>query len=125
MSTLRFPMSQSPALTAIAFQLVAALERYQASVDELLESWLDRSRWKAAVRQLDEIRKLRCALPQLAVDMMELAMRQADLLQTLWAKARVHPRAVIAGEIAALRSRHCAAIDGMRQKCLKLLARDS
>lgn len=119
MSSLR-----TPALTAIAFQLVAALERYQASFDELVESWFDRNRCHAVVRQLDEIRKLRCALPQLAVDMMEVAMRHRDLLQTLWTKATVTPGAAIAGEIAALRSRHRAAIEAMRHKCLRLLAGD-
>jgi hypothetical protein len=114
----------TPALTAIAFQLVAALERYQASFDELVESWFDRNRCHAVVRQLDEIRKLRCALPQLAVDMMEVAMRHMDLLQSLWTKATAAPGAVISGEIAVLPSRHRAAIEAMRHKCLRLLAGD-
>jgi hypothetical protein len=113
-----------PALTAIAFQLVAALERYQASFDELVESWFDSSRCQAVVRQLDDIRRLRCALPQLAVDMMEVAMRHADLLQSLWAKATAAPAARIAAEIAELRSRHRLAIEAMRHKCLRLLSAD-
>jgi hypothetical protein len=113
-----------PALTAIAFKLVAALERYQASFDELVESWFDSSRCQAVVRQLDEIRKLRCALPQLAVDMMEVAMRHTDLLQSLWTKATAVPAAFIAAEIAELRSRHRLAIEAMRHKCLRLLSAD-
>jgi hypothetical protein len=114
----------APALTAIAFQLIAALERYQASFDELVESWFDRNRCHTVVRQLDEIRKLRCALPQLAVDMMELAIRHMDLLQSLWTKAAAAQGAAIVGEVAALRGRHRAAIEGMRQKCLRLLVGD-
>jgi hypothetical protein len=121
MSTSSLP---APAVTAIAFQLVAALERYQAAFDELVESWFDRNRCHTVVRLLDEIRKLRCALPQLAVDMMEVAMRHTELLQTLWTRATLSPRAAIAGEIGALRSRHQAAIEAMRHKCLRLLARD-
>jgi len=117
-------ISNSPTITAIAFQLVAALERYQASFDELVESWFDRNRCNAVVRQLDEIRKLRCALPQLAVDMMEVALRHTDLLQSLWTKATAGPGAVIAGELAALRGRHRTAIEGMRHKCLRLLTRE-
>jgi hypothetical protein len=116
--------SPAPAVTAIAFQLVAALERYQAAFDELVESWFDRNRCHAVVRLLDEIRKLRCALPQLAVDMMEVAIRHTELLQSLWNRATIHPRAAIAGEIGTLRSRHRAAIEAMRLKCLRLLARD-
>ena len=116
--------SHTPAVTAIAFQLVAALERYQAAFDELVDSWFDRSRCQTVVRLLDEIRKLRCALPQLAVDMMEVAIRHRELLQTLWTRATISPRAAIAGEIGALRSRHRAAIETMRHKCLRLLARD-
>ena len=114
----------APAVTPIAFQLVAALERYQAAFDELVESWFDRNRCHAVVRLLDEIRKLRCALPQLAVDMMEVALRHTELLQTLWTRATIHPRAAIAGEIGTLRRRHQVAIEAMRHKCLKLLARD-
>jgi hypothetical protein len=116
---------RTPALTAIAFQLAAALERYQASFDELVDSWFDRNRCRAVVRQLDEIRKLGCSLPQLAVDMMEVAIRHTELLQSLWTKATViAPGAAIAGEIAALRSRHHSAVEAMRHKCLRLLAAD-
>ena len=114
----------TPTITAIVFQLVAALERYQASFDEMVDSWFDRNRCHAVVRQLDEVRKLRCALPQLAVDMMEVAIRHTELLQRLWIKATAAPQSAIAGEIGTLRSRHRAAIEAMRRKCLKLLSAD-
>jgi hypothetical protein len=116
-------ISHTSALTAVAFQLVAALERYQDAFDELVESWFDRARCHAVVHLLDEIRKLRCALPQLAVDMMEVAIRHTELLQRLWTRATIAPGAAVAGEIGALRGRHREAIEAMRHKCLRLLAR--
>ena len=60
--------------------VAAALERYQASWDELLGSWFDRDRCRAVNAELDHLRKLMVALPRLSADWVEVVMRHAQLL---------------------------------------------
>jgi hypothetical protein len=111
-----------PELSVVAFLLAAALERYQANWDRLIESWFDRQRCALVNQELDEIQKLRAALPQLGADMMEVMMRHAQLLRSLVKAAAVEGGA--AAQVDALRQKHRGAIDAMRTKCLRLFARD-
>jgi len=111
-----------PELSVVAFLLAAALERYQANWDQLIESWFDRQRCDMVNQELDEIRKLRAALPQLGADMMEVMMRHAQLLRSLVKAATAEGGA--ASQVAALRQKHRSAIEAMRGKCLRLFARD-
>jgi hypothetical protein len=111
-----------PELSVVAFLLAAALERYQANWDQLIESWFDRQRCVLVNQELDEIQKLRGALPQLAADMVEVMMRHAQLLRSLMKAATVEGGA--AAQIAALRQKHRGATEAMRAKCLRLFARD-
>jgi iron-sulfur cluster repair protein YtfE (RIC family) len=110
-----------PELSVVAFLLAAALERYQANWDQLIESWFDRTRCDMVNQELDEIQKLRSALPQLGADMMEVMMRHAQLLRSLL-KAATDGAA--AAQVAALREKHRSAIEAMRAKCLRLFPRD-
>ena len=66
-----------------AILVAAALERYQASWDELLGSWFDRDRCRAVNAELDHLRKLMVALPRLSADLVEMVMRHAQLLLAL------------------------------------------
>jgi hypothetical protein len=116
------PSTNIPELSVVAFLLASALERYQASWDQLIESWFDRNRCAQVNQELDEIRKLRAALPQLGADMMEVMMRHAQLLRSLVKSAAAEGGAA-AAQIAALRGKHRSAIEAMRTKCLGLFAR--
>jgi len=111
-----------PELSVAAFLLAAALERYQAHWDQLIESWFDRQRCDMVNQELDEIRKLRSALPQLGADMMEVMMRHAQLLRSLMKAAATDGGA--GAQVEALRRKHRGAIEAMRRKCLGLFARD-
>lgn len=108
----------SPDLSVIEFLVAAALERYQASWDQLIEGWFDRERFQAVNAELDEIRKLAAALPQLSVDMMEVIMRHAQLLRALVRTAGSQH----AAQVTALRQKHKAAIEAIRAKCIRFLA---
>ena len=88
----------------------------------MIESWFDRQRCDMVNQELDEIRKLRAALPQLGADMMEVMMRHAQLLRSLVKAATAEGGA--AAQVAALRQKHRSAIEAMRGKCLGLFARD-
>jgi hypothetical protein len=106
-------------LTVVEFLVAAALERYQASWDQLIETWFDRERFKAVNAELDEIRKLAAALPQLSVDMVQVIMRHAQLLRAL-VRAAGSQRAA---QVTALRHKHRAAVEAIRGKCVRFLPR--
>ena len=114
---------QAVSLSPFAFRLAAALERYQADFDQLVESWFDWNRCRIVAGELQDIEKLRGALPQLAADMMDLVMRHVELLRWLVRMATSAEQGA-AGEIRALHNRHRAAIESLRNKCLRLLTRD-
>jgi hypothetical protein len=118
----RMSPASIPELSVVAFLLAAALERYQAHWDQLIDSWFDRQRCDMVNQELDEIQKLRAALPQLGADMMEVMMRHAQLLRSLVKAATADGGA--AAQVAALRQKHRSAIEAMRGKCLRLFARD-
>ncbi len=115
--------SQAAALSPVAFRLAAALERYQADFDQLVETWFDWNRCRTVIRELDDIGKLRGALPQLAADMTDLVMRHVELLRSLVRTATCAEPAA-ANEITALVGRHRAAIESLRNKCLRLITRE-
>ena len=105
-------------LSVVEFLVAASLERYQASWDQLIETWFDRARFRAVNAELDEIRKLAAALPQLSADIMEVIMRHAQLL-----RARVRAAgSQHAAQVAALREKHKSAIEAIHVKCTRLLA---
>jgi hypothetical protein len=115
----RMAMTHTPDLTALGFRIVAALERYQAQWEELIDRWFDRECWLKVNTELDELRRLVAAVPEFSADLMQVIMRHAQLLRSL-----IKPSAagVKAAEVAALRRRHGAAIEGLRNKCLRVLA---
>ena len=105
----------TPDSTVREILVAAALERYQASWDELLGSWFDRDRCRAVNAELDHVRKLMVALPRLSADWVEVVMRHAQLLLAL---AKPIPPEPKTAAVAALREKHSKAIQSARGKCL-------
>jgi len=95
--------------------VAAALERYQASWDELHQCWFDRDRCRAVNAELDNLRKLMVSLPRLSGDMVEMVMRHAQLLLALTKPTAPEPKTAA---VAALRKKHSKAIQSARGKCL-------
>ncbi len=108
-------MSYTYTTDATEILVAAALERYQASWDELLGSWFDRDRCRAVNAELDHLRKLMVALPRLSADWVEVVMRHAQLLLAL---AKPIPPEPKTAALAALRRKHSKAIQSARGKCL-------
>src|SRR6478672_1509646 len=100
-------MSYTFAPDSTEILMAAALERYQASWDELLGSWFDRDRCRAVNAELDHVRKLMVALPRLSGDLVEVVMRHAQLLLAL---AKPIPSESKTAALAALRRKHSKAI---------------
>jgi hypothetical protein len=105
----------TPDSTVHEMLVAAALERYQASWDELLGSRFDRDRCRAVNAELDHLHKLMAALPRLSADLVEVVMRHAQLLLAL---AKPIPPEPKTAALAALRQKHSKAIQSARGKCL-------
>jgi hypothetical protein len=110
--------THAPDLTALGFRMLAALERYQAQWEELIDRWFDRECWLNVNSELDELRRLVAAVPEFSADLMQVIMRHAQLLRSL-----IKPSAtpIKAAEVAALRLKHGAAVEDLRSKCLRVL----
>jgi hypothetical protein len=105
----------TPDSTVHEILVAAALERYQASWDELLGSWFDRDRCRVVNAELDHIHKLMAVFPRLSGDLMEVVMRHAQLLLALAKPTLPEPKTAA---VAALRQKHSKAIQSARGKCL-------
>lgn len=114
--------SHAPALDAIAFQLAAALEKYDQDVTVMLETWLDMDCYHAVSEQIERIRMYSAALSVLSVHWVELLIAHAELVHSLW---RLPFQEVDADRerLQQVRERHARCIESLRTRCLRLLAR--
>lgn len=76
--------SQAPALSAIAFQLAAALDVYEQDVALLVRAPLDPELYHRVSGHMDRMRMYAAALPGLAVPWVELMIRHFELTHGLW-----------------------------------------
>lgn len=110
------PVPGKPAdLTAIAFRAAAKLEAYQLQIEKLAEDLRNGPLYRAVSAQLDEISGLLGALPQLAVDLVEVVVCHVKLLHLLQ-----YPDA--GNDLSQLKARQTDAILCLRRKTLKLIA---
>jgi hypothetical protein len=113
----------APALSAIAFQLSAALENYQSQIDRLSDPWSQRREYDVVSRVFDQIRMLKGALPELSVDMVEVLISHVELMKALWlsGSSRGEQDEPILEDV---RSRHREAVARMYAHCLRIFRRD-
>jgi hypothetical protein len=114
--------SHAPVLDAIAFQLAAALERYEQDVGRMMDTWLDMDLYREVSRQVEEIRMYSAALPQLSASWLEVLIAHAELIHHMWRVQNARP-APQARDLAAVRERHAAAVRRLHDACLRLIAR--
>ena len=114
--------THAPLLTAVAFQLSAALERYQMHVDSLKDPWSQRRQYDLVREAFDEVRMLKGALPELSVMMVEVSICHVELMKALWlagSSCESHDT----GALQELRDRHGALLTAMRERCLRVFSR--
>ena len=104
-----------PALSAIAQQLIAALDEYQAEFDELLSGRHSLESCRQVSQRLDEVVMLKGALPQLSVQMVELLVCHTELMHVLWGAVPRTPDGR-----RELVDRHREALLAMRRRCQRL-----
>jgi hypothetical protein len=116
-------LTHAPVVTAVAFQLSAALEAYQMNVDALADPWSQRRQYEAVTQSFDAVRMLKGALPDLSVLMVEISIRHVELMKALWL-AGSSRESHDAHALQALREGHRELVDEMRERCLKVFSRD-
>jgi hypothetical protein len=114
--------TQAPAVSAIAFQLSAALENYQMQIDALADPWSQRPQYDLVSRGLDQVRMLKGALPQLSVHMVEVVICHMELMNAL-CLASSRREAGDEPSLGSLRSKHRAAVAAMRERSLRVFSR--
>ncbi|RYY98997.1 MAG: hypothetical protein EOO24_17840 [Comamonadaceae bacterium] len=112
--------SNAAAFDALAFQLAAALDRYDAEFAELMRRWPDMELYNGVSKRIDELRMVSASFPELSVQYVSLLIAHAELVHCLW-KTQTEP-ATASGNLAVARDEHQMAIRSMRRKCLRLLA---
>jgi hypothetical protein len=116
--------THAPVLDAIAFQLAAALERYEQDLTLLLDTGFDMELYRDISEQVEHIRMFAAALPQLSVPWVEVLIAHAELIHHMWRVQNARP-APPARELSALRDRHGAAVRRLHAGCVRLIARSS
>jgi hypothetical protein len=74
----------APALSAIAFQLAAALDAYEQDLALLVRTPSDTDTYHRVGRHMDQMRMYAAALPPLAVPWVEVMIRHFELTHGLW-----------------------------------------
>lgn len=114
--------SHAPALDAIAFQLVAALEQYDEDVGRMVDTWLDMELYQRVSAQIEDIRHYSAALPQLGVHWVELLIAHAELVHSLW-RLRFQEVDADREQLETVRARHAACVASLRSRCSRVVER--
>jgi hypothetical protein len=112
----------APAFDAIAFQLAAALDRYDQDVGAMVETWLDMELYRCVSDEVEHIRLLSASLPQLSVAWVELLIAHAELVHSLW-RLRFNDDATDRVKLDEVRARHNDCVQSLRKRCLRLMSR--
>lgn len=109
--------SHTPALRAIAMQLLGALEAYEHAVSRMVSTWPDAQQYIEVNRLMDQIRDLGSTLRGLHSAWAELLIAHAELVQGLLRAGEV----VDTDAVAPLRRRHALAAQQLRARVQWLL----
>lgn len=108
--------AQAPALSAIAFQLAAALDVYEQDVALLVRTPLDPEIYHRVGGHMDQMRMYAAALPSVAVPWVEVMIRHFELTHGQWRQQ--------GSEHVDLRQLHGhlrTAVQALARKCVQLM----
>jgi hypothetical protein len=109
--------SQAQALSAIAFQLAAALQAYEEEVDSMVAAPLDAEQYQRVSQRMDEMRMYATAFPALSVAWVELMIRHFELMHGLWRTQQDRG----ATNLRALQAQLTEAVSRLSRKCVQLM----
>ncbi|MDB5898653.1 MAG: hypothetical protein JWP41_2255 [Ramlibacter sp.] len=117
-------MSASPsqALDAIAFQLMAALEKYDADSARMVDTWPDLELYREVSTEIENIRMYSAALPEVRVQWVELLIAHAELIHFLW-RVKYGESGDAQEEIASVREHHSDCVKALRNRSIRVIHR--
>jgi hypothetical protein len=110
--------SAAPELSAIAFQLAAALDAYEQELARLVRGPFDVDVYQRVSRQMDQMRMYAASLPALSVLWVEVMIRHFELTHGLW---RLQKDSKAQDELARLHAELREAVRRLSQKCVQLM----
>ena len=115
----------APPLDAVAFQLATVLDAYDQHVRVMIDTWLDMDLYSEVSDEVEQIRTLSAAFPQLGTAWVELLIAHAELIHSLW-RLRFRDDDGDREKLEAVRERHANAVRSLREPCLDgLVPRDA
>ena len=113
--------SQASATTAIAFQLIGALEAYRTEIVQLTASHVDSETYHRLRLRIDEMRRYSAELPSLSTAWVKLLILHFELAHALWKQQQ---GGMAAESLEAVRDRHRGCMERMRAQCVRVLHQD-
>jgi hypothetical protein len=110
--------SDAHALSAVAFQLAAALDAYEQDVAMLLRGPFDTEAYQRASRRMDQMRMYAAALPMLSVAWVEVMIRHFELTHGIW---RLQKNAGEDTDLVQLHAQLREAVQRLARKCVLLM----
>ena len=110
--------SQAHALSAIAFQLAAALDAYEIEVAAMLHAPEDPDLYQRVSRRMDEMRRYAAALPMVSVAWVEVLIFHFELTHFLWRTQQGHG---VDDRRELLHARLRQACERLARKCVQLM----
>jgi hypothetical protein len=110
--------SDAHVLSAIAFQLAAAVDAYDQDIGELVESGFDPELYRRVSRHMDQMRMYAAALPVVSVSWVEVMIRHFELTHGLW---RVQKNGTGAAELREVHQHLQEALQRLSRKCTQLM----
>lgn len=101
-------------IDVMAFQLLAGLDRYEQAMEQLADSRWDAEHHRVATGYFDEIKGFAASMPRLSVPWVELLISRFEL--TAHKSFLDHQRCVDDTKLLALKKRHTAAVQALRDR---------
>jgi hypothetical protein len=111
--------SECQALQSTALEVAAALDAYERHVRQLVSSWLDMDLYHAVSGEIDAVRSLCAALPELSLPWVSLLVSHAELVHCLWRSTQPAARPV-SGELQARLEEHLQCITVLAERSRQL-----
>lgn len=112
---------ESRAFAAIALELLATLERYEADCARLATEGVGSEVYERANAAMDDIQRWSLALPALLLPSAALLIARSEFVQALWNRATGETQPPVRG-VEEIAREHRLAIENLRRACWRQLA---
>lgn len=109
--------------SAIAFQVLAALDAYETDLDLLLRAEPGAEAWEDIAKHMDQLKGCSASVPGLSVPVVELLISHAAVVYALWHRARIGNGR--GGDSDGIVKEHRACIASLRRACMRHIRRHS